>query len=115
MMVHTSFFLFEGNKNDWEIESRTLLHKQSFFALDPYIGLEYKVGSALRSPHLLRLHLCPLDVSLSSCNSRLTGRWSDAEAAISKPVIKRASFFIFRCVWVSLALVNLVDSHHNRR
>ena len=22
MMVHTSFFLFEGNKNDWEIESR---------------------------------------------------------------------------------------------
>ena len=46
--METSFYLFEGNKYDWEMESQVVLHKQPFFAVDPYVGVEYKVGRALR-------------------------------------------------------------------
>lgn len=46
--METSFFLFEGDKHDWELEGKAVLHKQPFFALDPYAGVEYKVGKALR-------------------------------------------------------------------
>ena len=46
--VETSFYLFEGNKHDWKEESKAVLHKQPFLALDPYVGVEYKVGRALR-------------------------------------------------------------------
>lgn len=46
--METSFYLFEGNKHDWEIEARAVLHKQPFIAIDPYVGVEYKVGKALR-------------------------------------------------------------------
>ena len=45
--VETSFYMFEGNKHNWEID-KSVLHKQPFFALDPYVGVEYKVGRALR-------------------------------------------------------------------
>lgn len=46
--METSFYLFEGDKHDWELEAKTVLHKQPFFAIDPYIGIEYAVGEALR-------------------------------------------------------------------
>lgn len=46
--METAFYLFEGDKHDWEIESKAVLHKQPFFAIDPYVGVEYKVGQALR-------------------------------------------------------------------
>ena len=46
--METSFYLFEGDKHDWEIEARAVLHKQPFVAIDPYVGVEYKVGKALR-------------------------------------------------------------------
>ena len=46
--METSFYLFEGNKHDWELEDKAVLHKQPFFCFDPYVGVEYKVGSALR-------------------------------------------------------------------
>lgn len=46
--METSFYLFEGDKHDWEIESKAVLHKQPFVAIDPYVGVEYKVGAALR-------------------------------------------------------------------
>ena len=46
--METSFFMFEGDKHDWVEEGRTVLHKQSFFAIDPYVGVEYAVGKALR-------------------------------------------------------------------
>ena len=46
--METSFFMFEGDKHDWEPEGKTVLHKQPFFAIDPYIGVEYAVGKALR-------------------------------------------------------------------
>ena len=46
--METSFYLFEGDKHDWEIEGKAVLHKQPFVAIDPYVGIEYKVGKALR-------------------------------------------------------------------
>lgn len=46
--METSFYLFEGDKHDWELETKTVLHKQPFFAIDPYLGVEYAVGEALR-------------------------------------------------------------------
>lgn len=46
--METAFYLFEGDKHDWEMESKAVLHKQPFFAIDPYVGVEYKVGRALR-------------------------------------------------------------------
>ena len=46
--METSFFMFEGDKHDWVEEGRTVLRKQPFFAIDPYVGVEYAVGKALR-------------------------------------------------------------------
>ncbi len=46
--METSFYMFEGDKYDWEPELSAVYHKQPFFAIDPFIGIEYKVGAALR-------------------------------------------------------------------
>ena len=46
--METSFFMFDGDKHDWTPEGMTVLHKQPFFAIDPYVGVEYAVGKALR-------------------------------------------------------------------
>ena len=46
--IETSFYMFEGDKHDWELEQKSVLHKQPFFAIDPYVGVEYAVGEALR-------------------------------------------------------------------
>ena len=46
--METAYYMFEGDKYDWEFESKAVFHKQPFFAVDPYIGVEYKVGEALR-------------------------------------------------------------------
>lgn len=46
--METSYYLFEGDKHDWEVEQKSVLHKQPFFAIDPYVGIEYAVGEALR-------------------------------------------------------------------
>lgn len=46
--METSFYMFEGNKLDWEREDNAVFHKQPFFCIDPYVGVEYAVGKALR-------------------------------------------------------------------
>ncbi len=46
--METSFFMFDGDKHDWVPEGKTVLHKQPFFVVDPYVGVEYAVGKALR-------------------------------------------------------------------
>ena len=46
--METAFYLFEGDKHDWEPEVKALLRKQPFLAFDPYVGIEYAVGTALR-------------------------------------------------------------------
>ena len=46
--METSFYMFEGDKRNWGIPQESVLHKQPFFAIDPYVGIEYAVGKALR-------------------------------------------------------------------
>ena len=46
--METALYIFSGDKHDWKPEGITVLHKQPFFAFDPYAGVEYKVGKALR-------------------------------------------------------------------
>ena len=46
--METAFLMFEGDKHDWNPEGSAVLHKQPFFAIDPYVGVEYAVGKALR-------------------------------------------------------------------
>ena len=46
--METAFLMFEGDKHDWTLEESTVLHKQPFLAIDPYVGIEYTVGAALR-------------------------------------------------------------------
>jgi len=46
--METALYMFEGDKYDWEPEGNVVLHKQPFFALDPFVGVEYAVGKALR-------------------------------------------------------------------
>ena len=46
--METAFLMFEGDKHDWTPEANAVLHKQPFFAIDPYVGVEYAVGKALR-------------------------------------------------------------------
>ena len=45
--METAFYIFEGDKHDWLPES-AVLHKQPFFALDPFVGCDIEVGEALR-------------------------------------------------------------------
>ncbi len=45
--METSFYIFEGDKHDWLPES-AVLHKQPFFALDPFVGCDIAVSDALR-------------------------------------------------------------------
>ena len=46
--METAFYMFEGDKHDWKPEALTVFHKQPFFAVDPFIGVEYAAGEALR-------------------------------------------------------------------
>lgn len=46
--METALYIFDGDKNDWIPEGSAVLHKQPFFVVDPYIGVEYAVGKALR-------------------------------------------------------------------
>ncbi len=46
--METSFYIFKGDKHDWLPEPEAVYHKQPFFAVDPFVGVEYKVGEALR-------------------------------------------------------------------
>ena len=46
--METAFYMFEGDKHDWLPEANTVLHKQPFFAVDPFVGCDIQVGEALR-------------------------------------------------------------------
>lgn len=55
-----SFFLIEGNEDDWKEEERALFHKQTFFMIDPYVGLDWcmteKVHVTFRLDWMLAIH-----------------------------------------------------------
>lgn len=46
--METAFYMFDGNRTDWQVEQKAVFNKKGFFAADPFIGVEYAVGSALR-------------------------------------------------------------------
>ena len=46
--METAFYLFDGDKHDWVPEITAVFHKQPFFAIDPFIGMDYAVGEAIR-------------------------------------------------------------------
>ena len=46
--METAFYMFEGNKHDWLPEAAAVYNKKPFFAVDPFVGVEYAVGEALR-------------------------------------------------------------------
>ena len=46
--METAFYMFEGDKHDWLPEKNAVYNKKPFFAIDPFIGVEYAVGEALR-------------------------------------------------------------------
>lgn len=46
--METAYYMFEGNKHDWLPEAKAVYNKKPFFAVDPFIGVDYAVGEALR-------------------------------------------------------------------
>ena len=46
--METAFYMFEGDKHDWLPEASAVYNKKPFFAVDPFVGVEYAVGEALR-------------------------------------------------------------------
>lgn len=58
--VMRSFYLLEGSEHDWQEEDRAVFHRQPFFMLDPYVGLDWcmtpKVHLTFRLDWLLALH-----------------------------------------------------------
>jgi len=55
-----SLYILEGNENDWAEEDRVLFSKQSFFFVEPYVGLDWcmsqKVHMTFRFDWLLAIH-----------------------------------------------------------
>lgn len=46
--METALYMFEGDKHDWLPEASAVYNKKPFFAVDPFVGVEYAVGEALR-------------------------------------------------------------------
>ena len=46
--METAFYMFKGDKHDWEPEDYAVYNKKPFFEIDPYIGFEYALGKTLR-------------------------------------------------------------------
>lgn len=46
--AQTSFLMFDGNQNDWELEENVVFHKQGFMALTPFAGCDFILTKTLR-------------------------------------------------------------------
>lgn len=59
-----SLYILEGDEDDWQEETRTLFHHQSFFLVDPYVGLDWcmtrKVHMTFRLDWMLAIHKAQL-------------------------------------------------------
>lgn len=55
-----ALYLMEGDEKDWQEEQHAVFHKQPFFCVDPYIGLDWcmkkKVHMTFRLDWLLAIH-----------------------------------------------------------
>ena len=45
--METAFYMFDGRKDDWVREEHVVFNKTPFFAVDPFVGVEYAAGKAL--------------------------------------------------------------------
>lgn len=45
--METSFYMFGGSKDDWDREDLAVFKKTPFFAVDPFVGVEYALGKTL--------------------------------------------------------------------
>lgn len=45
--METTFYM-QGDKTDWIPEASSVYNKMPFFMVDPFVGVEYSVGAALR-------------------------------------------------------------------
>lgn len=45
--METSHYMFAGDKEDWISEPDAVFHKEAFFAVDPFIGVEYALTEAM--------------------------------------------------------------------
>lgn len=43
----TYLLMFEGDRTDWQPEQNAVFHKQSFLAIDPFIGCDFIVSKAV--------------------------------------------------------------------
>ena len=55
-----SLYILEGNENDWDEEEHAIFHKQSFFYISPYAGIDWcmttKVHLTVRLDWMLAWH-----------------------------------------------------------
>ena len=55
-----SLYLLDGSQDDWIAENKAYLHKQSFFYVNPYVGMDWcmtqKVHMTFRVDWMLALH-----------------------------------------------------------
>lgn len=58
--VTRALYILEGNENDWQEDPHSVFHKQPFFCIDPYVGLDWcmtkKVHLTFRFDWLIALH-----------------------------------------------------------
>lgn len=58
--METAYYMFSGEKSDWVPEANAVFHKDPFFAVDPFAGVEYAVGQTIRltlkADYLLAIH-----------------------------------------------------------
>ena len=45
--METSFYMFGGSKDDWDREDLAVFKKTPFFAVDPFVGVEYALSKTL--------------------------------------------------------------------
>ncbi len=45
--AQTSLLMFDGDRGDWQQEEATIFHKQSFLAIDPFVGCDFIVSKVL--------------------------------------------------------------------
>ncbi len=46
--METSNYILDGNIEDWLPETNTVFHKEPFFALDPFVGVEFELRKTIR-------------------------------------------------------------------
>ena len=55
-----ALYILEGNENDWNEEEHAIFHKQSFFYISPYAGIDWcmtsKVHLTVRLDWMLAWH-----------------------------------------------------------